>query len=573
MSATTATFTYGVAQAGQSNTFLWSSGSDWNLAGSVPGATDSVVIGAGPTSSAVTLDDIPNATIAGLVLDPPGPRTSLPSSPGTVQIVNGNTLTVTGNVVGPTAATSGIVNLIGDNSALVVGGSLAAKISFDGVSTGEALIFTGGLATQNDALQVNNFAAGDRIDFRDLAVINSASINASGTLTVLGTLTSALGGGAADYVFQNFTPVGNLKSVSLSIASDGLGGTAIAVCFAAGTRIRTPDGEFPVEELREGQRVTVPHGAEAGSLPIEWIGRMRVDLARHPRPETVAPVRIRQGAFAEAVPCRDLLLSPEHCVFADGVLVPVKCLTNGMTIVQELGRSAVEYFHIETRPHAVILAEGLTVETYLDTGNRAFFDNAGSAVLLHPEFQVNAGLACWQTDSCAPLATGAGEVEPIWLRLRNRAVALGFQPPVVDTTTDPALHVLADGVEVHPVREEGRKVTFLLPHGADELTLVSRFGLPGADAPYRNDHRRLGVAIERIVISDGAAEAVIPADAPGLVHGWHPAERESADVWRWTDGCARVGLASVGRPLLVTLHLTGQIAYPLSTSALHRVAA
>jgi len=570
MSATTATFSYTVTQAGQSNTFLWSSGSDWNLAGAVPGATDAVMIGVGPTSSAVTLDDIANATISSLVL---APTSSRANSQGAVQIVNGNTLTVAGDVVGTTATASGIVELIGSNSALVVGGSLAAKVSFDGVSAGESLIFTGSLASQSDAFQINNLAAGDRIDFRDLAVINSASINATGTLTVLGTLTSALGGAAADYVFQNFTPVGNLKSVSLSVVSDGLGGTAIAVCFASGTRIRTPDGEFPVEELREGGRVTVARGAETESLPIEWIGRMRVDLARHPRPETVAPVRIRQGAFADAVPCRDLLLSPEHCVFVDGVLVPVKCLTNGMTIVQELDRPVVEYFHIETRPHAVILAEGLTVETYLDTGNRAFFDNAGAAVLLHPEFQVNAGLACWHTDSCAPLATEEGEVEPIWLRLRDRAVALGFQPPVVNTTTDSALRVLADGVAVRPAREEGRKVTFLLPRGADELTLVSRFGLPGAYAPYRNDHRRLGVAIERIVITDGTAEEVIPADAPGLVHGWHPAERESANVWRWTDGCARVNLGWVGRPLLVTLHLTGQIAYPLSASALHRVAA
>jgi hypothetical protein len=36
--------------------------------------------------------------------------------------------------------------------------------------------------------------------------------------------------------------------------------------------------------------------------------------------------------------------------------------------------------------HAVILAEGLPAESYLDTGNRAAFSNGGDAIAAHPEF-------------------------------------------------------------------------------------------------------------------------------------------------------------------------------------------
>jgi hypothetical protein len=45
---------------------------------------------------------------------------------------------------------------------------------------------------------------------------------------------------------------------------------------------------------------------------------------------------------------------------------------NGDTIVQEPTAGAL-YYPIELASHAVILAENLPCETYLDTGNRAAF--------------------------------------------------------------------------------------------------------------------------------------------------------------------------------------------------------
>ena len=63
--------------------------------------------------------------------------------------------------------------------------------------------------------------------------------------------------------------------------------------------------------------------------PVRWIGRRQVDPARHPRPCDVLPVRVRRGAFGNGVPRRDLFLSPNHAVFADDVLIPVKYLIDG----------------------------------------------------------------------------------------------------------------------------------------------------------------------------------------------------------------------------------------------------
>ena len=109
--------------------------------------------------------------------------------------------------------------------------------------------------------------------------------------------------------------------------------------------------------------------------PVTWIGQRRIDLVSHDNPEIARPVRIRAGAFGEAVPHRDLLLSPDHAVYVDGVLIPAKHLINGTTITQDASIEEAHYFHIEVDEHDVLLAEGLTVESYLDTGNRDVFAN------------------------------------------------------------------------------------------------------------------------------------------------------------------------------------------------------
>ena len=48
-------------------------------------------------------------------------------------------------------------------------------------------------------------------------------------------------------------------------------------------------------------------------------------------------------------------------------------------------RNQVTYYHVELPEHAVILAEGLPVETYLDTGDRTNFDGEGM-IRLYPNF-------------------------------------------------------------------------------------------------------------------------------------------------------------------------------------------
>ena len=61
--------------------------------------------------------------------------------------------------------------------------------------------------------------------------------------------------------------------------------------------------------------------------------------------------------------------------------------------------STVTYYHLELERHDVLLAEGLPVESYLDTGNRDAFADPGVVITLHPDF----ALRQWEAEGCAPL--------------------------------------------------------------------------------------------------------------------------------------------------------------------------
>jgi hypothetical protein len=200
------------------------------------------------------------------------------------------------------------------------------------------------------------------------------------------------------------------------IVTPGSGDSVVTpnlACFATGTRIATPRGEVPVEALSAGDEVTLVSG---GAAPIVWIGRRRVDCRSHPAPHDVLPVRICRGAFAPNEPHRDLFLSPDHAVFAENVLIPVKHLTNGETVSQ-VERETVEYFHIELPAHDVLLADGLPVESYLDTGDRGSFENGGRVVALFPVFSPFA----WDALGCAPLVVTGPPVAAVRRQIERQA--------------------------------------------------------------------------------------------------------------------------------------------------------
>jgi hypothetical protein len=147
-----------------------------------------------------------------------------------------------------------------------------------------------------------------------------------------------------------------------------------ANCFLTGTRIATPDGARPIETLQPGDRVLTAEGA---ATPVLWVWQQEITnifglgAAR-------APIRVAAHALAPDCPSRDLVVTADHALLVDGLLINAGALVNGTTITAEpLARmpARFSYWHVETEDHTVLLAENCPAESFIDYTPRESFDN------------------------------------------------------------------------------------------------------------------------------------------------------------------------------------------------------
>jgi hypothetical protein len=273
-------------------------------------------------------------------------------------------------------------------------------------------------------------------DAVDLGLVNVATIVVSSTGSGDGTVNLTLedsGAGTLGSFFMTPFTGDIFDTGTFAVAGDGTAGAnftfsggsgsdeVMAVqtfpCFVKGTRISTEHGEVAVEELIVGDRVPTMIGKDPGQ--IVWIGHRTVDCSQHPNPKLVWPVRVSAGAFGRGKPSRDLWLSPDHAVYVEDVLIPVKHLINGSSITQ-VPQISVTYYHIELQRHDVVLANGLPAESYLAGADRTVFANNNGPVSLYPDLSSRV----WEAEGCAPLVvTGpAFEAARRHVRLPGRAV-------------------------------------------------------------------------------------------------------------------------------------------------------
>jgi Hint domain len=240
--------------------------------------------------------------------------------------------------------------------------------------------------------------------------------------------TIQLNNGTYDVRVQEFQPSDTTFTTPLTPLSQEL--LLTVTCFAQGTPIMTEAGAVPVERLTVGTRVPTCTGR--GAARVIWIGHRTIDCRRHPRPEAVTPIRISRNAFGTS-PTTDILLSPDHSVFIDDVLVPVRYLVNGTSIRREPART-VTYYHVELERHDVMLAAGLPIESFLDTGGRSAFINE-PVTQMHPDFSS----LVWEADACAPLVVSGPQLERLRRSPLNMATAVTRQVHVPSSAKSPAL--------------------------------------------------------------------------------------------------------------------------------------
>jgi hypothetical protein len=347
---------------------------------------------------------------------------------------------------------------------------------------------------------------------------------------------------------------------------------ANAVCYLRGTHIMTPTGEQKIEDLRIGDVVTAVEGANFVERPVRWIGRRCVDLNKHRRPETIAPVCVRRGAFGDMVPHRDLYLSPDHAIHVDGKLICARQLINGATIHWVVGRTEVDYFHVELDAHAIILAEGLPAESYLDTGNGGFFANSEAPLTLHPDLTERSNHPAREVGSCAPFIVDENIVRPVWQRLADRAATLGWALSNPESVAEPALQIIADGHVLRSRRSVDGRFTVVVPRNINAVRVVSRAGAPTDTRPWQGDRRRLGVYVQRIVLRDPNQSREIPIDHPSLSRGWWAVERHGLALGRWTDGDATLPLPACNIATILEVQISiGDMRYVSESGTEHGI--
>ncbi|MEM1074831.1 MAG: Hint domain-containing protein [Pseudomonadota bacterium] len=144
------------------------------------------------------------------------------------------------------------------------------------------------------------------------------------------------------------------------------------ICFTAGTFIATPQGAFPVEDLRVGDYVLTK---DNGPQPIEWIGSRHMSGARLFAMPRLRPVRIRAGVLGLDRPDQDLLVSPEHRMLLSSpvarelfntpeVLVAAKDLIDGHRVVTDVQARSVTYVHLLLPDHNILWANGVPTESF-----------------------------------------------------------------------------------------------------------------------------------------------------------------------------------------------------------------
>ena len=137
----------------------------------------------------------------------------------------------------------------------------------------------------------------------------------------------------------------------------------VIICFTAGTRVLTPQGQRDVADLRPGDPVLT---ADNGVQSVRWVGRRTV-----PAIGNLAPVRIGAGLFGNE---RELLVSPQHRMLLTGwraqllfgeseVLSPATHLVDDSQIIRQTG-GEVTYVHIAFDRHEIVFAEGAPSESF-----------------------------------------------------------------------------------------------------------------------------------------------------------------------------------------------------------------
>jgi hypothetical protein len=403
---------------GAGGTTSWNNAANWTATGGDSGyptnsGSGTVYIGAGATVALPSAEQVSYLYITGSgTVNLTGAYTlSLNNS---LNLAAGSTLNLGSTTV---VSVSGPLNVSGTGTATLSGGTVTTNGNLVNVASGETLVLHNTNLTASNTSGAGTVTLdGSTVTFlygTPTTTINFATVTSGGTQNVLVLPSYASGASVTGFGYGDSISVGGatLKLVATGTTSGGLsvytiedssgksyGTTTLAPgtpgatgassgstipltnssgdntypCFYPGTLLATAEGEIAVEDVTIGMLLKTASGA---LLPVRWVGWSEVSTV-FGDPLRVLPIRIQAGALAEGTPARDLLVSPDHALFIDGVLVQAAALVNDTTIFRETNvPECFRYYHVELDSHELLLAENCPAESFVDNIDRMNFHN------------------------------------------------------------------------------------------------------------------------------------------------------------------------------------------------------
>ena len=336
------------------------------------------------------------------------------------------------------------------------------------------------------------------------------------------------GGGGGSYISSLYC--GTYVCAGVARYTGSYNGIVVITCYLPGTLVLTSKGERLVEDLNIGDLLPTLSGQV---VPIKWIGKQKFNGKFATK--GASPVRFHAGSLGDGLPKRDLFVSAGHSMKIGEYLVDARLLVNGVTITQHQTPEQLEYYHLDLGAHHCILAEGAWAETYLECNkNRDTFYNAGEYHERYPYHLIEAA-----PEKC--LTHIADYKDPRHAALFKTLLA---QIPQDRVTTDPDLHLLADGRRIEPYEFIPQAFMFRIPAGTKVLRLKSRTSSP-CELGLPSDDRQLGFCIHSLSAEseDGTFKVMVEPHHTELSQGFHLAEGKQR---RWTQGDALIPKVLMG---------------------------
>lgn len=131
------------------------------------------------------------------------------------------------------------------------------------------------------------------------------------------------------------------------------------VCFGEGSMVLTPNGEIPIQNLKEGDFV---YDENLNIHTVEFIAKRTVFPSKTLNKYSI-PILIKKDELGENVPHIDTIVSSAHLIKHNNQMVAASTLGSELEF-----NSPITYYNVKVSNYSTMIVNGLIAET-LDTSN------------------------------------------------------------------------------------------------------------------------------------------------------------------------------------------------------------